>query len=58
MSGADAVELRHGQRPLIGAAFAKDDVALAKAQLAPDDIAALPSAPDVQALRVQCSSPT
>lgn len=57
MSGADAAELRHGQFPLIGAAFAKDDVALPKAQLAPDDIAALPPAPDVQALRVQMLQP-
>ncbi len=43
--------------PLIGTAFAKDDVALPKAQLAPDDITALPPAPDVQALRVQMLQP-
>ena len=57
MRGANAVELRHCQLPLIGAAFAKDDVPLPKAQLAPDDIAPLPPAPDVQALRIYMLQP-
>jgi len=34
-------------------AICDDQVALPKARLATDDIAALPPAPDVQALRVQ-----
>lgn len=57
MSGADAVELRHGQLSLIGPAAAKDDVALPEPELRARDIAALSPAPDVQALRVQMLQP-
>src|SRR3972149_7358623 len=48
MRRADAVELGHGQLALVGAAAAEDDVALAKAQLGADNVAALPPAANVQ----------
>src|SRR3972149_6485196 len=48
MRRADAVELGHGQLALVGAAAAEDDVALAKAQLGADNVAALTPAANVQ----------
>src|SRR3989442_105140 len=57
MRRADAVELCHSQLALVGAAAAKDEIALAKAQLGADDIATLAPAANVQILRVEMLQP-
>src|SRR2546425_9937371 len=57
MRRADAVELRHGQLALVGAAAAKKEITLAKAQFGADDIATLAPAADLQVLRVKMLQP-
>ena len=50
---ADPVHLRHRQLALIRPAASENDVALAKAELRADDIAALAPPPDVETARIQ-----